>query len=47
MRFRDGVKAISLNFYSHEAKLYFIALKTKFDMARGKRIGSDQNEKPI
>ena len=47
MHLRDGVKAIPLNSYSHHENLYSIALKTKFDTARGKGIRLDQNEKPI
>ena len=40
----DGVKAIHLIAYSNEINFYFNALKTKSNMARGKRILLDQNE---
>lgn len=33
--------------YSNKVKLYFNGQKTKFDIARGKKIGWDQNGKPI
>ena len=32
---------------SNEAKLFFNAIKTKFDTTQGKKIGLDQNGNPI
>ena len=42
-----GVKVILRVSCSNQVALYSNVLKTKSDMARGKRIGLDQNGNPI